>query len=177
MYLKKGFTLIENIAVVSILGAVFAVSLPHLIRYNTNTNKQIKVRRAVTNYQVALTKELLHSSGIRATGDFNNYLSADNYSSIVDRFSTKRSDCGENSCSFTTDDNVVWNVTNPSRAVISLDKSFNPTLALAADENNKDVFVIPYEIINGRLKILLVSETYNAALLGAVYKTRSFINE
>ena len=177
MYFKKGFTLIENIAVVTILSTIFAVSLPHLIKYNANTNKQIKVRRAVTSYQVALTKELLHSSGIRATGDFNNYLTADNYSGIVDRFSTTRSDCGENSCSFTTDDNVIWNVTNPSRAVISLDRNFNPTLALAADGNNKDVFVIPYEIINGRLKILLTNETYNDALQSAVYKTKSFINE
>ena len=177
MKIKQGFTIIENIAVLVIVGALVVLSLPHLINYNSNINKQIKVRKAVTNYQVILTKELLHATGIRNTEEFNEYLSSDNYSSIVDRFNTKSKNCGSSNCNFITDDGVTWNVTQPSMAVISLSDTDTPSLGLAADTNNKNVFYIPYEVINGRLKLLLSSNTANNQVQTAIYKTRSFIND
>ena len=169
----QGFTLIENIVIIFVLALVIAIALPQLITIKSKTTKQLLLRKAITNYQVVLTKELVSTSGIRTTDDFDEYLSSDKYEAIIDRFNVKSKNCSQSSCNFSTESDVYWNITNPSKVVISLSKSENPTLSLAKNEKNTNVFLIPYEIINGSIKILL---TKDLDFKDAAYKTQSYLN-
>ena len=169
----KGFTLIENIVIIFVLALVIAIALPQLVTIKSKTTKQLLLRKAITSYQVVLTKELISSTGIRTTNDFDEYLSSDKYEAIIDRFNVKSKDCTQDSCKFSTESDVYWDVTNPSKVVISLSKSENPTLALASNEKNTNVFLIPYEIVNGSVKILL---TKDVNYRDAAYKTQTYLN-
>ena len=168
----QGFTLIENIVIILVLALVVAIALPQLVTIKSKTTKQLLLRKAITNYQVILNKELLTASGIRTTSDFDEYLSSDTYEAIIDRFNVKSKECSQDVCKFSTESDVYWNITNPSKVVISLSKSENPTLALASNENNTNVFLIPYEIVNGSIKILL---TKDLNYRDAAYKTQTYL--
>ena len=173
----KGFTFIENLAIVTVLAVVIVLVLPKLMHFQSKLTKQLALRRAITNYQVVLTKELMGTSGLRTTADADEYLKYDQYRGIVDRFDVKNSDCHDeepSSCSFTTNNGTKWVVSTPSKALISLKESQTPTLDLANNSNNSNIFIIPFEYINGNIKMLVSKE---AAYNTAVNKTIDFINE
>ena len=142
---SQGFTFIENIAIVTVLGIIIVLVLPKLMHFQSKVNKQLALRRAITNYQVVLTKELMGTSGLRTTNDVDDYLKYDNYSGIVDRFDIKNKDCDNNSCSFATSNGTKWDITTPSRALISLKENQPPTSELAQNTGDSTVFVIPFE--------------------------------
>ena len=170
---KKGFTFAENMTVIAVLGVILVLALPKLINFQSETAKQLLLRKSITNYQVILTKELMNSSGIFNTEDFNTYLRYDSYSSIVNRFDTKRSNCNASYCTFITDNGVKWDVSTPSTAIISLNSYREPTIELANDTDNTDVFVIPFEVVDGNLKMLLTKDN---SLSDALNKTNTFKN-
>ena len=177
----KGFTFIENLAIVTVLAIIIVLVLPKLMHFQSKVTKQLALRRAITNYQVVLTKELMGASGLRTTADADDYLKFDNYSGIVDRFDIKNKACNENTCSFSTSSGNKWDVTTPSRTIISLKESKTPTLSAAADSKNTNTFIIPFEMINGNLKMMFnrnpgdddISRNYETA----TNKTLNFINE
>ena len=86
MNAKKAFSFIENMAIMTVLGIIIVLILPKLMNYQSRINKQLALRRAITTYQVVLTKELIGTSGLRTTDDADDYLKDDSYSGIVDRF-------------------------------------------------------------------------------------------
>ena len=174
----KGFTFIENMAIVTVLAIVIVLVLPKLMHFQSKVNKQLAIRRAITNYQVILTKELMGASGLRTTSDADEYLQYDNYSGIVDRFDVKNKDCNDDnhSCSFLTASGNKWDVSIPSRTLISL-KDKKPTLNDAKNSNNTDTFIIPFEVIRGNLKIMFNKSDNDTDTRAAISKTLSFINE
>lgn len=170
---KEGFTLAENMIVFAVLGVILVLALPKIIHFQSETAKQLLLRKSVANYQIILTRELMNSTGIFDTDDFNTYLEYDSYSSIVNKFAVKQSECYASSCTFITDNGVLWNVSTPSAAIISLNSYREPTIELAKDMNNTDVFVVPFEVIDGNLKMLLTKDN---DLSTALNKTTTFKN-
>ena len=173
----KGFTFIENMAIVTVLAIVILLVMPKLMHFQSKVTKQLKLRKSITNYQVVLTKELMGASGLRTTDDADDYLKYDSYSGIVDRFDVKKKECDDNKCSFTTSSGTKWNVDTPSRALVSLRDSKTPTFNDAKNNNNTDIFIIPFEMLNGNLKVMFNKTANNDDTKNAINKTLNFLNE
>lgn len=183
---KKAFSLTENITVLAILGVILVLTVPHMVTSNNAKSRRIAVRKAVTNYQSILNKEILTATGINTVNDFNIYLKGSDNSCdrIRNRFQVKTA----NGCIFITEDGIKWDLTTPSEAFIQLGKDATGTGAINSNNNiaskaysNADttVFYIPFSVANRQVRILTQGTTTkltnNDNRQNAREKTRNFM--
>ena len=178
---KKGFSLSENIIVISILGLIIAAVVPGIIHKRELRNDRIAVRKAVTLYQGIMEKGLIEHTGLR-TGAIlnneifnanNNCLNADGSSTISPIFDTT----SVNNCYFTTRDGIRWYIASDYVLIelrggntLELNAAnLNTVNGFANNDDNLKAFHITAQINNERI------ELFNNILNTNPVKTRNFI--
>ena len=61
--------------------------------------------------------------------------------------------------------------------MVSLRDSKTPTFNDAKNNNNTDIFIIPFEMLNGNLKVMFNKTANNDETKNAINKTLNFLNE
>ena len=171
---RRGFSLAENITVLTILGLMVAILIPAMLNSRNTAKDRVAMRKAVAMYQGILEKGLISSTGQTVRANLQTSIWGADCADIENVFAVDTHIA--NTCYFTTKDGIQWYIDN-NYALIKL-KGVKTELnaanladirALAADDNNLKVFYITYDINNRQIRMFQGAGALN------VSKTRNFI--
>lgn len=104
---EKAFTLAEVLIVLSVLGVVAMLTVPSLVKNQTQKQNETRLKKAAANFE-ALTSNFVVENGITSSSQFNistifgdNCKNAGNYFKIVDTINN-------DNCFFKTSDGLSW---------------------------------------------------------------------
>ena len=134
MIRNSAFTLAEAISVLVLLGVVFAITVPSAINNANIKSRQLKLKKAVADYQKLVENLVVTNDIPRTTASFNAELLKDNCTLIRQNYKVA-STIGDSGCKFLSVNEIYWDFTNPSEPIVA----FNPDYfneSNAKSENN-----------------------------------------
>ena len=136
---KVAFTLAETLITLTILGVVAAITVPMLINKQMEAANRTKVKKAMTNYEKALSQILVEND---IKSDIRTFFS--DCSETTKYFKKIES---KNDCVFKTADKIWWNIADIGNPIIMLDDKYKDTnrdelYSMARQDNseNNEVF-------------------------------------
>ena len=130
---KKAFTLAEVLITLSILGIVAALTIPSLVNRNSDIAAQVKLKKAISNYEDVVGVFLVENetTNAGATSSTNGSTTSYDYTA-----SLMNETCGnassyfkilkQNGCTFTTADGAQWTFEPKTGSAYVQDSENNP---------------------------------------------------
>ena len=144
----KAFSLTENLTVIFVMGLIIGITIPNMVKQRNIKNNRIAVRKAISSYNSILRKYMVSSTGIKSVNDLDSVMRDNDCQKLRSNFNVKEV-YSNNKCIFTTQDDIVWNLDDPSFAMIGL-KGVEYTdisgRGNALKVDNFKVFAIPYDV-------------------------------
>ena len=139
-----GFTLAETLIVAAILGVIAVLVIPNLIRNQIESQNRIKVKKAMSVYERALSKIVIEND-LRNNTTLTDYNNSSENANCTDTFKYFKASKGSG-CIFMTTDKIWWNIENIQRPVISFKEITSDNkaeiTAKANDLDDKEAFVL-----------------------------------
>ena len=117
---KAAFTLAETLIVVAVLGVIATLTIPTLIKQQTETQNRVKVKKSMTAYEKALSSLVIENE-LRNNSVLSTWAQDEANSNCENATKYFKKSSGDG-CIFKTSDGVWWNIENIQRPVIYLKK-------------------------------------------------------
>ena len=124
MEMKNAFTLAEAIAVLVLMGVVFAITVPSAISNAAVKSRQLKLKRAMSIYQQAVENMIVENDIPRTKTAFEQFANDDDCLEIRKYFRNV-STIDDNGCKFLSVNEIYWDFTNgATKPIVAFNKDY-----------------------------------------------------
>ena len=136
----NAFTLAEAIAVLVLLGVVFAITVPSAISNAAVKSRRLKVKRAMTIYQQLVENMVVENDLPRNTYSFESFAkdSGGNSNCLqIRQYMKTAATIGSNGCKFLSVNDIYWDFTyGATKPIIAFNQEYLTKDLAEADDNN-----------------------------------------
>ena len=141
---KSGFSFAEVIITLTVIGIIATITIPALISRQKELYNKERVKNAVSTFETAMSKIIIENN-IKTTTELINWANQEDNCQNTTKYFKKTVD---NGCIFKTANNVWWNIENPERPIIYINKegitkeNILEVTKKANTKDNKEAFVL-----------------------------------